>query len=441
MAIVSEQIEKLAPLPRQANREPPISCKEEGLDDLSEKSVSYVQRGRYPRGRSFRGRASPRHSGCFICGDNHQWRFCPNKCCPMCGERGHSFNNCPRKKSGAPDNRVMQIRNGLPRSELSVLLPVKLANSPLEMILDSGAGPSVIDIGTIRELGLERQIHRRSGKVYGVGQRPVHLLGNITLEVDVGDEQVVRHTFGLLQDLNQTRILGRDWLRKFGSTEFDWDTQRVRLGPIWKDTRAILEGGDVLSRSRVAIAEIESDASPGVQSPDRPIILINPSLPDFAKRELESIVHEFSDVFASNPKSPTITPNATHVIETGGHLPVKHRQNRASPLTQAQIDVQVTEMLNNGICRPSDSPWSSPIILVTKKDGGTRFVVDYRSLNDLTRKDAYPMPNPRDILDSLDGDRYYSSLDCASAYWAVEIQQQDRPKTASCSFLNTPRSL
>ena len=139
-------------------------------------------------------------------------------------------------------------------------------------------------------------------------------------------------------------------------------------------------------------------------------------------------------MFAINSKSPTITPNATHVIDTRGP-PVKHKQRRVSPMTQALIDAQVDEMLRNGICRPSNSPWSSPIILVTKKDGGTRFVVDYRSLNDLTRKDAYPMPNPRDILDSLHDDNYYSSLDCASAYWAVAIETNDQPKTA----FSTPR--
>ena len=152
----------------------------------------------------------------------------------------------------------MQVSDRLP-SELSVLLLVKLENTPMKMILDSGAGPSILDIGTVRELGLENSIRRRVGTVYGVGQNPVHLMGNITLEIDIGDDQIVRHSFGVLQDPNKTCILGRDLLRKFGSTEFDWNTQRIRLGSVWKDTQAILEGGDPLIRSAVAALESEND--------------------------------------------------------------------------------------------------------------------------------------------------------------------------------------
>ena len=174
---------------------------------------------------------------------------------------------------------------------------------------------------------------------------------------------------------------------------------------------------------------MESDAR-GLQS-----VAVNPDLPENVKKQFFSLLNEFSDVFTEKPKSPTVTPNASHVIDTGDGLPVKHKQRRVFPATQAQIDEQVNEMLKNGICRPSDSPWSSAIILVTKKDGGTRFVVDYCALNDLTRKDAYPTPNPRDILDCLCGDSYFTSLDCASAYWAVPIDERDKPKTA----FSTPR--
>ena len=174
-----------------------------------------------------------RPTACYICGEDHFWRYCTKKCCPICDGKGHSISNCQRKKFSGTKSRIMQVSDRLP-SELSVLLLVKLENTPMKMILDSGAGPSILDIGTVRELGLENSIRRRVGTVYGVGQNPVHLMGNITLEIDIGDDQIVRHSFGVLQDPNKTCILGRDLLRKFGSTGFDWNTQRIRLGSVWK---------------------------------------------------------------------------------------------------------------------------------------------------------------------------------------------------------------
>ena len=92
-------------------------------------------------------------------------------------------------------------------------------------------------------------------------------------------------------------------------------------------------------------------------------------------------------------------------------------------------------MLSNGIIRPSASPWASRVILVKKKDQTLRFAVDYRSLNDITTKDSYPLPEVKDILDKLSGCEFFSTLDGASAYWSIPIREEDRKKTA---FL-TPR--
>ena len=77
----------------------------------------------------------------------------------------------------------------------------------------------------------------------------------------------------------------------------------------------------------------------------------------------------------------------------------------------------VTEMLTGGQIEPSDSRWSATVVLVTKKDGGTRFCVDYRRLNLATVKDAYPLPRIDDTVDMLAGKRWFSTLDLASGYW------------------------
>ena len=66
-------------------------------------------------------------------------------------------------------------------------------------------------------------------------------------------------------------------------------------------------------------------------------------------------------------------------------------------------------MLENIIIRPSNSPWASRVILVQKKDGSLRLAIDYRALNDVTKKDSYPIPDMKDILDKLHGSEYFST--------------------------------
>ena len=85
------------------------------------------------------------------------------------------------------------------------------------------------------------------------------------------------------------------------------------------------------------------------------------------------------------------------------------------------------------VIQQSSSPWASPIVLVQKKDGSTRFCVDYRKLNSVTRKDAYPLPRIDDTLDTLHGSRWFSTLDLASGYWQVELTKEDQHRTAFCT--------
>ena len=94
-------------------------------------------------------------------------------------------------------------------------------------------------------------------------------------------------------------------------------------------------------------------------------------------------------------------------------------------------------MLSWGIVEPSQGPWSSPIVLVKKKDGSTRFCVDFRKVNDLTRKDAQPLPRIDDTLDTMGEACYFSTLDLASGYWQVKLNPQDKEKDCIFNTINS----
>ena len=87
-------------------------------------------------------------------------------------------------------------------------------------------------------------------------------------------------------------------------------------------------------------------------------------------------------------------------------------------------------MERQGIIEQSISPWSSPVVLVRKKDETTRFCVYYRRPNDVTRKDSFPLPHIDTTLDALNGSRWFSTLDLKSGYWQVELDPDAREKTA-----------
>ncbi|GFW52007.1 hypothetical protein TNCV_1189371 [Trichonephila clavipes] len=149
------------------------------------------------------------------------------------------------------------------------------------------------------------------------------------------------------------------------------------------------------------------------------------------KSSAERLFQEFEDVFSRNSSDIGHTTVTQHRIDTADHPPIKQHPRHLPFAKQEEVGTLLREMQENDIIEPSSSPWASPIVLVRKKDGSTRFCVDYRKLNDVTKKDSYPLPRIDDTLDTLSGHKWFSTLDLKSGYWQVEIHPEDREKQHS----------
>lgn len=157
---------------------------------------------------------------------------------------------------------------------------------------------------------------------------------------------------------------------------------------------------------------------------------VNSKLSGGQQASIRSLLQSFADCFASTSKVNQ-TPIAKHrIITNPDERPVRQRAYRVSRKEQDAIRNQVQQMLTDDIIQPSTSPWASPVVLVKKKDGTMRFCVDYRKLNNVTKKDVYPLPRIDDSLDRLRHARYFSSMDLRSGYWQIEVDDRDREKTA-----------
>ncbi|GFX31606.1 retrovirus-related Pol polyprotein from transposon 17.6 [Trichonephila clavipes] len=128
-------------------------------------------------------------------------------------------------------------------------------------------------------------------------------------------------------------------------------------------------------------------------------------------------------------------PIASSVVELSNSvipMRIANISDRTRTIQEGEEEVQklIKDKKDNDVIEPSSSSWASPIVLVRKKDGSTRFCVDHRQLNDVTKKDSYPLPRIDDTLDTLASNTWFSTLDLKSGYWQVEPHPDHKEKTA-----------
>ena len=215
----------------------------------------------------------------------------------------------------------------------------------------------------------------------------------------------------------------------------------VRLLNPREETVTVRAGAEIATLEPVEIPQVSAvgaaSSTPLTAEKERMLLRLveehGDELSEDEREQFFMLLTEYADVFAFSESDLGRTSKLKHQIYTGNAPPVRQAVRRVPPQRRQQVHELLNRMLKDDIIQPSSSPWAAPVVLVKKKNGSLRFCVDYRRLNEVTRKDAYPLPRIDDTIDTLAGSRFFSTLDLLSGYWQVEVAEDDRPKTAFCT--------
>ncbi|KAG1136227.1 hypothetical protein G6F38_012209 [Rhizopus arrhizus] len=149
------------------------------------------------------------------------------------------------------------------------------------------------------------------------------------------------------------------------------------------------------------------------------------------EKKLRILLKKYYSIFDWNNDTIGNTSIITHKIIIDKHTqPISHRPYRLSPIEAKYLEQEIDKYCKLGVISPSNSPWAAPVILVKKKNGEYRMVIDYRKLNAVTKKDSYPLPRIDDLLDTLGKASIFSALDMRAGFHQVPLEEESKELTA-----------
>ena len=365
---------------------------------------------------------------------------------------------------------------------------IYINNEKLSAVVDSGAATSIMTKKLMDKLGYKINEPSKLTIVTANGSR-IRSLGKINRVPLELEDEFIPTTFQVLDSVDDTLILGNDWLQKVQAV-LNWKKGTLTIhganAPLITPIRYTRENQESSDSSEISSSdeyeseddleeatiyysetsssdiedleynpwrnytpplspepEMELTSDEESEEKDNPAIYIAQVAEGEEKKTLNlgpltahqqqlfnNLTQEYRDICAKNQTDIGRTNITKHKILTGDATPISQVPYRMSPQKKEFLRQEIANMEKDGIIRKSTSPWASPVVIVDKKDGTYRICIDYRKLNKVTKPDAFPLPRIDDMLESFGGAQWFTTLDLASGYWQVEMNAEDVEKTA-----------
>lgn len=321
------------------------------------------------------------------------------KHCSFCSKSGHTFDTCYRRDK----HIVSNVNSVTSKSSNLNSIRMQVGDLVINAVFDSGAECSVMRESIADKLpGSRRQV---VSYLRGIGPFPVISMSTLTA-ICVIDDLHIEILFHVLPDYEMTSdvLIGANILHESGLSVI-----------ITQDSAKLFHQPRVLH----------------VQSNSPLFDDIDHDLTDETEiAQLLTLLKRYSDLFTRGFAKSRVNTGELEIRLKNKDKFVERRPYRLSPVEREKVKGIIAELIKNNIVRESKSPYSSPIILVKKKNGDDRLCVDYRELNSNTIRDHYPLPLVSDQIDKLAGGQYYNVLDMASGFYQIPISQDSIEKTA-----------
>ncbi|XP_042012417.1 uncharacterized protein LOC121760890 [Salvia splendens] len=313
-----------------------------------------------------------------------------------------------------------------------------IGDIPVRVLVDTGSSHNFLHPDVAEKLALPLQQIRPFRVYVGNGESLLCSFASIQTRLVI-QKHVFLVDLHILPVHGPDVILGRIWLKQMrrvtsdyvdGTLEFSRNGKRVCLKLVPPSAREVslktfssllqLQGGEELFE---LIQLPPTESNPATEDGTL-------ALPRELPEEIRSVLVSHGDVFGLPSGMPPRRQfdHKIHILPDA--KPINVKPYRYPYFQKNEIEKQVKEMLESGLIRPSQSPFSSPVLLIRKKDGSFRFCIDYRALNAATIPDHFPIPTTDELFDELGAARFFTKLDLRSGYHQIRMSDEDIFKTA-----------